>query len=96
VQTAWPQAPRWLSVPGDTGLDWAAVFVFPDLLHNGGIASIVLVAAGGWCYTVGGVIYAMKRPNPGPGSVGFHEVFHTCTLVAAVCHYIAKWLAVFR
>jgi hemolysin III len=66
-----------------------AVFVFPDVLHGRGIASFVLVAAGG-------IVYARKRPNPGPGSVGFHEVFHTCTLVAAVCHYIAKWLAVFR
>jgi hemolysin III len=26
---------------------------------------------------------------------GFHEVFHLCTIVAAVCHYVAIWLAVF-
>jgi hemolysin III len=26
---------------------------------------------------------------------GYHEVFHACTLVAALCHYIAIWLAVF-
>jgi hemolysin III len=26
---------------------------------------------------------------------GFHEVFHTATLVAAACHYVAVWLAVF-
>jgi hemolysin III len=96
MQTAWPHAPRWLPVPCYIGLGWVAVFVFPDLLHNGGIAAFVLIAAGGIVYTVGAVIYGMKRPNPWPGTLGFHEVFHACTLVAAVCHYIAIWLAVFR
>ena len=28
-----------------------------------------------------------------PGVFGFHEVFHLCTLVAALCHYVAIWLA---
>ena len=40
-------------------------------------------------------VYALKRPNPYPGVFGFHEVFHLCTLVAAVCHYVAIWFAVF-
>jgi hemolysin III len=31
-----------------------------------------------------------------PGVFGFHEVFHLCTLVAATCHYVAIWLAVFH
>jgi len=26
---------------------------------------------------------------------GYHEVFHLCTIVAAVCHYVAVWYAVF-
>jgi hemolysin III len=75
---------------------WVAVFVFPDLLHNGGIVEFVLLAAGGWCYTVGGVVDAMRRPNSGPGILGFREVFHAGTLVAVVCHYVAKWLVVLR
>jgi hemolysin III len=41
-------------------------------------------------------VYGLKRPDPWPGTFGFHEVFHTCTLVAALCHYVAIWLAVFR
>ena len=73
-----------------------AVFVFPDALHSGGIAAFVLLAAGRIVYTVGSVVYVTKRPNPGAGIFGLPEVLHTCTLVAAVYHYIAKWLAVFR
>jgi hemolysin III len=95
LQTAWPTAPRWLSVPCYIALGWVAVFVFPDLLHNGGVAAFVLIAAGGVIYTIGAVVYGLKRPNPYPGTFGFHEVFHACTLLAALCHYVAIWLAVF-
>jgi hemolysin III len=95
LKTAWPAAPRWLSVPCYVGLGWVAVFVFPDLLHRGGVAAFVLIAAGGVIYTLGAVVYALKRPNPLPGVFGFHEVFHACTLLAASCHYIAIWFAVF-
>ncbi|MDP9118489.1 MAG: hemolysin III family protein [Actinomycetota bacterium] len=96
LQTAWPNAPRWLAVPCYVALGWVAVFVLPQLLHNAGVAALVLIVAGGLIYTIGGVVYGLKRPNPIPGVFGFHEVFHLCTLVAAICHYIAIWLAVFR
>ena len=95
LQTAWPTAPRWLSVPCYIALGWVAVFVMPEVLHNAGVAALVLVGAGGIIYTIGGIVYGLKKPNPVPGVFGFHEVFHACTLVAATCHYIAIWLAVF-
>jgi hemolysin III len=95
LQSAWPGAPRWLSVPCYIALGWVAVFVMPQLLHNAGVAALVLIAAGGIVYTIGGIVYGLKRPNPIPGVFGFHEVFHLCTLVAAICHYVAIWLAVF-
>jgi hemolysin III len=95
LQTGWPSAPRWLSAPCYIALGWVAVFVMPDLLHNAGVAALVLIVAGGAIYTVGGIVYALKRPDPWPGVFGFHEVFHLCTLVAALCHYVAVWFAVF-
>jgi hemolysin III len=95
LQTAWPTAPRWLSVPCYIALGWVAVFVMPELLHNAGVAAMVLVMAGGIIYTIGGIVYGLKKPNPVPGVFGFHEVFHACTLVAAICHYVAIWIAVF-
>jgi hemolysin III len=95
LQTAWPSSPRWLTVPCYIALGWVAVFVMPDLLHNAGVAALVLIIVGGVWYTVGALVYAFKRPNPYPGIFGFHEVFHGCTLIAAVCHYVAIWLTVF-
>jgi hemolysin III len=95
LQTFWSSAPRWLSAPCYIALGWVAAFVMPDLLHNAGVAAFVLVVAGGVIYTLGAVVYALKKPNPWPGTFGFHEVFHLCTLVAAICHYIAIWFLVF-
>jgi hemolysin III len=95
LQTAWPGSPRWISVPCYVALGWVAVFVLPQLVHNAGVAALVLILTGGVVYTLGGVVYALRRPNPVPGVFGFHEVFHACTLLAAVCHYVAIWLAVF-
>jgi hemolysin III len=95
LKSAWPDAPRALSVPLYIALGWVAVFVIPQMLHNYGVATLVLVGIGGLIYTVGALVYAFRRPDPFPGTFGFHEVFHLCTLLAATCHYIAVWLAVF-
>lgn len=96
LQLFWPSSPRWLSAPCYIALGWVAVFVIPDLLHNGGVAALVLLLTGGVVYTIGAVVYATKRPNPYPSTFGFHEIFHACTLVAAACHYIAIWFCVFH
>jgi hemolysin III len=96
LKLAWPTAPRWLGVPLYVALGWVAVFVLPDILQVAGVAPLALLAAGGLLYTLGGIAYAMSRPNPWPGVFGYHEVFHAMTVVAAVCHYIAVWFAMYR
>jgi hemolysin III len=95
LKLIWPGAPAWVGVPCYIGLGWVAVFVFPQLMHSGGVAALALLVIGGLMYTVGGVIYGLKRPNPYPATFGFHEVFHACTIVAAACHYLAIWLVLF-
>ena len=48
---------------------------------------VALIATGGLLYTVGGVVYGLRRPNPIPSWFGFHEVFHAFTVVAFAAHY---------
>jgi hemolysin III len=96
LKLSWPTAPRWLGVPLYVALGWVAVFVLTDILHFAGVASLVLIAVGGVLYTLGGVAYALKRPNPAPGVFGYHEVFHAMTIVAAVCHQIAVYFAMYH
>jgi hemolysin III len=92
----WVGAPRWSYVPLYIGLGWAMAFVFPQLLRGAGVAAFVLVAIGGLLYTAGGLIYGMKRPNPSPRWFGFHEIFHSCTIAAFVCQYVAASFVVYR
>ena len=91
-----PHAPRWLSAPIYLALGWVAIFVLPDFLHRGGVAVLVLICVGGIFYTVGAICYALRRPNPWPKTFGHHEFFHACTLLAALCHHVAIYFAVFR
>jgi len=88
----WAAAPRWLSAPSYAALGLVAVFVLPDLLRRGGVVALVLLCAGGVVYLLGAVAYATRWPNHFPSTFGYHEVFHACTLVAAVCHYIGLWV----
>jgi hemolysin III len=82
----WISAPRWLYVPLYLALGWAAVLYLGDI-YAANPATMILVAAGGLCYTVGALAYGFKRPNPFPGKFGFHEIFHSLTLLAFVCHW---------
>lgn len=86
----WISAPRWLYVPLYVILGWAAVMFIADFL-TANATMMILIFAGGLCYTVGAVFYGLKRPNPFPGKFGFHEIFHTLTLLAFLCH----WTAIF-
>jgi hemolysin III len=47
-------------------------------------------------YTLGGVAYGLKRPDPWPRWFGFHEIFHACTVAAFACQYIAVSLVVYH
>lgn len=91
----WVGAPRWLYTPVYIALGWVAVIYLPDFLRAGGPALLTLVVVGGALYTVGGVVYALKKPNPSPRWFGFHEVFHACTVAAFTVHYIAVSFAVY-
>ncbi len=84
----WIGAPRWLYVPIYLALGWAAVAFLPQI-WAANAATAILVIAGGLAYTVGAVVYGMKRPNPVPRHFGFHEIFHACTFIAFVCHFTA-------
>lgn len=87
----WIGAPRWLYVPLYVLLGWAAVAFMGDIFAASP-AAMVLVIVGGLLYTAGSVVYGFKKPNPFPGTFGFHEIFHTLTVLAFLCHWAAALL----
>lgn len=95
LKLVYTRAPRWMGAILYIALGWVAVVVLPDFLRAGGVPVLVLLAAGGVAYTAGAVLYALRKPNPWPTVFGHHEFFHACTLVAAICHHIALYFALF-
>ena len=87
----WIGAPRWLYVPLYILLGWAACMFIVDFFTANWVM-MTLIIIGGLCYTLGAVFYALKRPNPFPGVFGFHEIFHTLTLLAFLCHWTGIFL----
>jgi hemolysin III len=98
----WPDAPRWLSPPVYVACGWGVVLFLPELIagaqrldgHVGG-ATVLLLAAGGGLYIVGALVYGFQRPDPWPRWFGFHEVFHTFTVLAFASHYAGISLATY-
>jgi hemolysin III len=82
------KSPRWLTVILYILMGWSAVFVFKPLYEALGFTGIFWLLAGGVFYSVGAVVYALKRPNFSK-SFGFHEIFHVFCLLGSLSHY---WL----
>jgi hemolysin III len=94
VRVWWRGAPRWLAVGSYLALGWVAIFFLPVIWSDFGGAVVALLALGGLLYTVGGVVYARRRPDPHPEWFGYHEVFHAFTIAAYLAQFVAIALAV--
>jgi hemolysin III len=67
-----------------------------DFFANGDTSVVVLLIVGGGLYTLGGIVYGLKRPDPFPTWFGFHEVFHLLTIAAFTAHYVGISIATLR
>ena len=94
LSIAWVGAPKVLVAAVCVLLGWAALPLLPALKAALGTGAVVLLAAGGIVYSLGALVYAVRRPNPFPAVFGYHEVFHALVIVAAAVQYavIAFWV----
>ena len=89
MSVAWISAPRWLQALTYLLVGWVAVLALPQLAERAGVAPLVLLAVGGGLYSLGALVYALRRPDFWPRTYGFHEVFHTLVIAAAIVHFVA-------
>jgi len=87
LKMAWPGAPRWLSVLLYAGAGWLGLVAGVPLTHWLALLPLILLVGGGVLYTLGGVVYAVRWPNPFPRVFGYHEVFHLLVIAGSVLHY---------
>lgn len=86
IKLCWFSAPRWLQTVLYIAMGWAILFDISIFQSMSG-AAVVLLAAGGLSYTVGGVIYMLKKPNIS-AVFGFHELFHIFVLLGSLFHFL--------
>ncbi len=83
----WPFAPKWLVAGLCVAMGWGGLYLVPTISATTGPVGLGLIVAGGVLYSIGAVIYALKRPNPWPRTFGYHEIFHALVVAAAVLHF---------
>lgn len=82
----WIEMPRWLNTGLYIFMGWLAIFALKPLYAALPPAGFFFLVLGGVMYTVGGVMYGLKKPNISP-AFGFHEVFHVFVILGSLCHY---------
>jgi hemolysin III len=75
-------------------LGWTAVVAMPVMVSHLSPTQLGLVIAGGLLYTIGIPVLVRKRPDPWPATFGYHEVWHSFTVLAGACHFAAIALVV--
>jgi hemolysin III len=90
----WSNAPTWLDAVLYVALGWVALAAIPQLAAGIGAGGMLLLGLGGILYTLGAVVYAVRRPDPAPAVFGYHELFHILVIAAAAvqCAVIAFWI----
>jgi hemolysin III len=89
IRLFWIAAPKWIEVVLAISLGWVGVVAMPEIVWNAGLGCMLLILGGGIAYSVGAVIYGLKRPDPFPAVFGYHEIFHLLIVVAVALQYSA-------
>lgn len=86
-QLVFPRAPRTLYALIYNSMGWIAIFPMRQVLSNMSLTQEVLLFTGAAAFTLGGIIYAIKKPRLIPGIFGFHELFHVMIIIGGALHY---------
>jgi hemolysin III len=85
----WIEAPRWISTLVYLVMGWLAVTALSPLLEALTGECFRWLVIGGIFYTVGAIVYGIKRPDPFPKVFGFHEIWHCFVLAGSASHFVS-------
>ena len=71
------------------GLGWVAAVSFPAIARSLDMPGTILLVAGGLIYSLGALVLATHWPGRAAATFGYHEAWHSMTVVAATCHFVA-------
>ena len=84
------KAPRWFATSLYILMGWLAVIIIYPLYLSIGIKPVLILLLGGLFYSIGAIIYAIKKPNITKG-FGFHEIFHIFVLLGTITHFLGVY-----
>ena len=87
LKTLRPQIPKRITMTLYITLGWVAAAMVKALYLHGGAGAVSWMAIGGLFYTIGGVVFMKEKPNPAPGRIGFHEIWHVFVILGAASHW---------
>jgi len=87
MNLAWPASPRWLRVTFYVVLGWLGLISARELAAWFTASPLLLLILGGAVYTLGGIVYVIRKPNPWPRVFGYHEIFHLLVVLGSTLHY---------
>lgn len=82
----WVNAPKALTAAVAVAVGWTIAPYIGEVRRLLG-AQLWVILGGGVAYTLGAIIYAIRKPDPWPRVFGYHEVFHALTIVGAALHF---------
>lgn len=88
IKLFWINAPRWIGTSLYIAMGWTVIFVIKPVAANLSSSAVFWLFLGGAVYTIGGLIYGLKKPNLTFINFGFHELFHLFILLGTLCHFI--------
>lgn len=77
-----------LSVTLQMVMGWGAILPMWEVGRRLGLEPVLLVFAGGLCYTVGMIFFATKRPRLFPRVFSYHEAFHVLVVAGSLLHFL--------
>lgn len=66
-------------------LGWIIVFALKPLFANLALKGVILLFAGGISYTLGAIVYGIKKIR------GNHAIFHFFVLIGSFCHFLSVY-----
>lgn len=87
LKLGFPRVPKKITTSIYLLMGWLGIFVVPSLYLQCGVVPTLLLLSGGLLYTIGSLIFQFERPNPCPGKFGFHEIWHSMVVTAAILHF---------
>ncbi len=85
---------RFVSTGLYLAMGWFIVFAFSSLVDALSFTSLLFLTLGGLSYTIGAVIYALKKPSIPVDFISFHDIFHIFVILGSFFHVLTMFTLV--